>query len=100
MGSSMEMTRMSRNENQVERTRKPPCPRKESVTDGTHDGTAGQGGERREERHRSKQPTAYSLSLSRGVAKTESGVDIERSLEMDVCIRFLSFVAVRKGGRT
>jgi len=55
---------MSRNENQVDRTRKPPCPRKESVTGGTHDGTAGQAGERREERHRSKQPTVYSLSLS------------------------------------
>jgi hypothetical protein len=42
---------------------------------------------------------SLTLALTSGV-QTWSGVDIERSLERDVCIHFPSFVAFPKGGRT
>jgi hypothetical protein len=71
------------------------------VTDGTHggthDGTAG-----KQERNKSERPTMGGVRISpeSGVAKTSSGVVMERSSKGTFVFYVTSFVAVPKGGRT
>ena len=101
MGDNMDMTRMSRNEDQVHRTRNTPRPRKER-RDGWYsrwDRGAGRRGVKPKAQQTWAGLACYRDYRERS-AKIWSGVDMERSLERDVCILLASFVAVPKGGRT